>query len=84
MTVSLYPVAASGGVQNAHDLTLGPLVAGSAVAFPTPPDNSMSRDVSADFDVPADGFHVLAVTIDTATAADSFMEIGATLQMHHV
>lgn len=80
-TSALYPVTAVAGAAASVSVTLGSLVAGSAVNFATPAAGSRGQAVSGFFPAPAAGFYAVGVAVSSNAAAGSSMGISMSLQM---
>ena len=85
-TVGLYPVTAVGGASDTTSVTLGTAVTGSTIAFSSASMTASSRlqNVTADFDVPADGMYVLGVNIAGGTiGGNALLNVLADLQVRN-
>lgn len=82
--VGLYPVTAVGGSADIGHVTLGTVVSGSGAAFNAPNAGSLNPNNSADFTAPAAGFYALAFTLSAQIAANSYLSVGACLQVRNV
>lgn len=83
-TFGLYPISGCGGGANELTMTLGAVVAGSAVEINEPAANALAWGVGADFAVPADGAYALGVLTSGAMTANSAALLSAQLQSHSV
>jgi hypothetical protein len=83
--VGLHPVtrpATSGGA-GLCIYTIGSPVTNSQGTLTNPAADSQNAIVSADFDLPADGFYVLAMVTSGTMATSSHIHISASLQIHN-
>ena len=84
--VGLHPVtrpATSGGT-GLVIYTIGSPVTGSQAIGTNLVADSQNQLVGSDFDLPADGFYVIAVVTSAAMATSSHVHISASLQTHNV
>jgi hypothetical protein len=83
-TIGLYPVTAVAGATGVIGATLGTVVAGSTIAFPTPALSTLSNGTSGDFAAPAAGYYALGVVVSATTAAASFVSLQTRLRVRQV
>jgi hypothetical protein len=84
-TFGLYPITGAGGASSAgNSTTLGTVVTGSTKAITTPAASSLVVDVTADFDLPTDGWYGVGIVQSAVIATGASVIVTAHLDLHHV